>query len=166
MPFILLIIGGILIVTAFRNTYGDLATELETDVPAFFPWALALAAVGALGWVPGLRPVSRWLLALVLVVLVMKNYSAFFSNLKGLGSAPSASTAQTTPASAVVSAPTSATVTTAQVAGTSSTSSTASTATNINSAVASIVTSPYGAMDPTTFLTAYEQGLGGFGGIA
>jgi hypothetical protein len=30
--------------------------------------------VGAIGTIPGLKPVSRWLLALVIVVIVVNNY--------------------------------------------------------------------------------------------
>ena len=45
MPAAILIIGAILVVSAFNNSFGALATELETDVAAYFKWALAVAAI-------------------------------------------------------------------------------------------------------------------------
>lgn len=74
MGLIALAIGIVLIVAAVRNSQGALFTALETDVPKFVVWAAALIAVGAIGAIPGLKPVSRWLLALVIVVLVVNNY--------------------------------------------------------------------------------------------
>ena len=74
MALFALIIGLILIVAAVRNSQGDLFSALETDVPKFVVWAVALLAIGALGYVPGMKIVSRWLLALVLVVLIVNNY--------------------------------------------------------------------------------------------
>ena len=162
MPFVLLIVGAILILTAYRNTYGDLATALETDVPGFAKWALALAVVGGLGWVPGMQTISRWLLALVIVAIVLsnKNWQTFFTNVQTISSLPAASTASATPAAAYVASPTNPQITQADVSGTSSTG-------NINAAnVAATVTSPLGAYDPAAYLTAFEQGIGGFGGIA
>jgi hypothetical protein len=79
MPFVVLIVGAILIIAAFNNTYSKLAAELETDVPGFFKWAAAIAAIVALGYVPGLRVPTRWLLALVMLVLLLKNYSQIYA---------------------------------------------------------------------------------------
>jgi hypothetical protein len=72
MPFALLLIGAVLIVVALNNTHAQLATQLESDVPGFFRWGAAIVALLALGYIPGLRTPSRWLLALVVVVLVVK----------------------------------------------------------------------------------------------
>lgn len=74
MGIVALAIGIILIVSAVRNSQGALFTALETDVPKFVIWAAAILAVGAIGVIPGLKPVSRWLLALVIVVIVVNNY--------------------------------------------------------------------------------------------
>lgn len=79
MQLVALIIGAIIIAAAVRDTHTQLFTALGEDVPAFMVWAAAIFAIGALGWVPGLKPVSRGLLALVIVVLVMNNYQAIIS---------------------------------------------------------------------------------------
>lgn len=44
-------------------------------------WGAAVFAVGAIGWIPGLSPVSRGLLALVLVVIVLQNYQNIIEGL-------------------------------------------------------------------------------------
>lgn len=74
MIIILLIIAGILIVAAIRDTQGDLFATLKEDVPAFMTWAAAILALGAIGYIPGFKSVSRYLLALVIVVIVINNY--------------------------------------------------------------------------------------------
>jgi hypothetical protein len=72
MPFALLLIGAVLIVVALNNTHAQLATQLESDVPGYFRWGAAIVALLALGYIPGLRSPSRWLLALVVVAIVVK----------------------------------------------------------------------------------------------
>lgn len=74
MIIVLVLIAAILIVAALRDTQGDLFTALGQDVPAFGTWAAALIALGLLGFVPGFRPISRGLIALVFVVLFVNNY--------------------------------------------------------------------------------------------
>lgn len=73
MILVLILIGSILVVAAIRDRQGDLFTALKQDVPAFGTWAAAIIALGVIGFVPGLKPVSRGLLALVLVVLIVNN---------------------------------------------------------------------------------------------
>jgi hypothetical protein len=94
MPFALLLVGAIVFMVAYQGTHADLANALETDVPGFFKWAVAIAAILGLGYVPGLEKPSRWLLALVLVVLVLtrgKDILAGFTSFAGSGAAATAS---------------------------------------------------------------------------
>ncbi len=86
MIAVLLLIGAILIVTALRGTQGVLFAALGDDVPPFVVWAAAIVAVGALGYVPGLKGPARILLALVIIVLVLNNYESI---LAGFGAAAS-----------------------------------------------------------------------------
>ena len=79
MPFALILVGAILIVVAFQNTMGQLATELQADIPGFFIWAVAIAAILGLGYIPGLKTPSRWLLGLVVLVIVLTQYKAILS---------------------------------------------------------------------------------------
>ena len=98
MPFVLAVIGAILIIVGIRGNYGALATALETDVPPFMTWGAAMFGVVAIGWVPGMQHISRMLLALVLVVLVLTNYKQILASFSGLASAPSPAPAPATPA--------------------------------------------------------------------
>lgn len=74
MVLVALFIGVILIVAAIRNSQGTLFSALGQDVPDFIVWGAAIFAIGVLGFVPGLKPISRGLLALIIVVLVLNNY--------------------------------------------------------------------------------------------
>lgn len=75
MAFVFLIAGIVLVVAAIRGTEGALFQALGTDVPGFAIWAAAIIAIGVVGFIPGLRAVSRGLLALVIFVLILKNYA-------------------------------------------------------------------------------------------
>jgi hypothetical protein len=79
LPFIAIIIGGILIVVAFMGTQTTLAQNLEKDVPGFFKWAIAIAVILGLGYVPGLRTPSRWLIGLVALVVVLTQGKGIFA---------------------------------------------------------------------------------------
>lgn len=79
MGIVVLIIGVVLIAAAIRDTHEKLFGALAEDAPDFMVWGAALFAVGAIGWVPGMNPVSRGLLALVVVVIVLTNYQAIIA---------------------------------------------------------------------------------------
>jgi hypothetical protein len=79
MILVVLIVGIVLIVAAVRNTHASLFSALIGDVPQYAVWAAAILAVGAIGFVPVLKPVSRGLLALILLVLILKNYQAILT---------------------------------------------------------------------------------------
>jgi hypothetical protein len=86
MPFVAVLIGALLIVVGFQGSQTALVTALEKDVPGYFKWGAAIAAILGLGYVPGLSTISRWLLGLVVLVVVLKNYQAMiqgFSNFAG-----------------------------------------------------------------------------------
>lgn len=74
MAFVLILIGLVLVVSAYQGTQSQLGADLKQDIPPFAVWALAIAAVGGLGFIPGMKVISRYLIALVLVVLVLRNY--------------------------------------------------------------------------------------------
>jgi hypothetical protein len=164
MPFAVIIIGVVILVTAFRNTHTDLATALETDVPGYFKWGAAIAATAGLGYIPGLQVISRYLLALVITVIVLKNYQAIIAGFTAGSTAPAPSVAQASPAAAQIAAPGSV-PTQAQVAGGTGAGPSGGTAAgNVNAFTGPAVIP--GALDPAAFLTAFEAGLGGFGGVA
>jgi hypothetical protein len=97
MPFALLIIGAVLILTAIKGTYSELGTQLRTDFTgsgshSFLIWLAAIGAVGALGYSPVLRTPARMLLALVLLAMIITNAKkGLFAQLtQALGAAPAA----------------------------------------------------------------------------
>lgn len=100
MPLILALIGAALVLVALRNTQSQLATALEQDVPGYLKWVAAIAAIGALGYIKPLEVPSRWLLALVLMVIVLTNYQQIFQSFQSLGTAPTPTTPPTNPTTA------------------------------------------------------------------
>lgn len=84
MALIALIIGAVLIVAAIRGTHGDLMAAIRTDVPAFAIWAAAIFGVAVIGFVPGLKPVSRGLLALLIVAIVLANWRKLIGAFQGV----------------------------------------------------------------------------------
>lgn len=79
MIIFLVLIAVVLIVAALRDTQGDLFAAIGEDVQAFAIWGAAIVAIGLLGFIPGVKPVSRALLGLVIVVLFVNNYQAIVS---------------------------------------------------------------------------------------
>jgi hypothetical protein len=76
MPLLALIVGTVLLISALRNTQGQLASALAQDVPQYLVWAAAIAGCGAIGFIPGLKTASRAFVALILVVIILRNYQA------------------------------------------------------------------------------------------
>lgn len=85
MPFALVIIGLMLVVTGAKDTYKDFGNAVAEDMfgpqPNFSSWMLALGLIGALGYVEVLRPFSRIFMTLVIVVMVLRSNSGFFDRL-------------------------------------------------------------------------------------
>ena len=73
MILAILIIGAVLLVAAIRNSQDALFTALGQDVPGYVVWAAAIIAIGMVGYVKGLKPVSQALLVLVFVALILSN---------------------------------------------------------------------------------------------
>lgn len=160
MPFVLILIGVVLLIVAIRDTYGSLGQALSTDIPGYATWALALAGVGALGFVPGLKTPARWLLLLVLVVLVLKNYQAILTGFAGSTSTADATTPPQTPAAAYASNPTSP-IPAADVSGTGTTSTGNINADMVSTAASATSTAMAAApFDPTGVVNGFLQSAG------
>lgn len=115
MPFALLIIGGVLLVSAARGTVTQgpngspgLFTLLESDFTGqnnFVFWFVTILAIGAVGYIQKLRPLSVAFLTLTIIVLFLRKGTGFFAQALSAISAtqsatPSISTAGSTAASA------------------------------------------------------------------
>lgn len=87
MPLALLAAGLILLVSAMRGTTGDLFSLLKSDFTGpgnFLIWIMVLAAVGSVGYIKDLRPISNAFLVLILIVFILaanKGGRDFFSSL-------------------------------------------------------------------------------------
>lgn len=76
MLFGLALMGMLLIASALKGTEHELGQQLQSDLigsNGFIVWIFAILAIGAIGYVPGLETVSNYLLALVMVVVVVRN---------------------------------------------------------------------------------------------
>ena len=74
MPFVFAVVGIVFLIAGVRGTSDELTELLKGDVTGqnnFVYWILAIGVLGSLGYVDTLRPFSRALLVLVLVVLVL-----------------------------------------------------------------------------------------------
>lgn len=80
MIFGLILLGLLLMDTAIKGTHHELGQQLQTDLlgaNGFIVWIFAILAIGALGYIPGLRKASNYLLALLLTVVVIRNGGVF-----------------------------------------------------------------------------------------
>lgn len=83
MPFALVIIGMLLIVTGFQNTYKQMGVLVSGEFSGpnnFFYWLVAIGVIGALGYAKSLEGFSRAFMALIIVVIFLSN-KGFFSQL-------------------------------------------------------------------------------------
>lgn len=88
MGFVLVIIGLLMVITGARGTYAQFGAQVASEFtaqpgggPSFTTWLLAIGAVGALGYIPTLQIISRWLMALVVISLFLSQ-KGFFAKLQ------------------------------------------------------------------------------------
>ena len=82
MPFALLFVGLILVIAGVRNKQDQLFTLVKGDFTGqanFFFWFVSILAIGAIGYIPKLKPISTAFLALVIIVLFLKKGTGFFA---------------------------------------------------------------------------------------
>jgi uncharacterized membrane protein YgcG len=80
VPIGVILVGVSLLILAARGTEHEFAKQLESDFGQAQQFVAAIAAIiiiGALGYVTQLRTLSNLMLALVIVVLVLKNGGLF-----------------------------------------------------------------------------------------
>jgi hypothetical protein len=90
----LLIIGLLMVITGGRGTYAQfgsqVASEFQGGKGSFTYWILAIGAIGAVGYVPQLQTVSRWMLTLVIVSLFLSHKGFFAQFQAALAAGPTA----------------------------------------------------------------------------
>jgi hypothetical protein len=81
MPFVLITFGAVIFATALNGTYKQLGSQLYSDVftssPSFIKWALALVAVGFIGYIPGAKKPADWFMFLIIIGMVLANGGLF-----------------------------------------------------------------------------------------
>ena len=98
MPFVFLVVAIGLIVIAIRGTQASafqLLTSEFTGTGSFIPWALAIFVLGGLGYIPVIRPFTRALLLLVVLVIFLKNGTGLFAQFRQQIANPVATSAPT-----------------------------------------------------------------------
>lgn len=96
MPILLGVVGIVLVIAGIRNRIiaGDpsLVSLLKQDFTGtdpFWKWFAAIFLIGAIGYIPNLRPVSRAFMALVIIVFLINNQGVF-AKLQGVFSSSNA----------------------------------------------------------------------------
>ena len=81
MPYALILIGIVLLMSALRGDLGTLGALLKKDLFSansnFVYWIVAIVVLGAIGYVKALKPFSDAFLLLVIVVFVVANGGFF-----------------------------------------------------------------------------------------
>lgn len=89
MPFALIFIGLILIVTGLEGTEKDLGAQLKTDFSgqgSYLYWGVAIVAAGSVGYIDSLKRFSDTFMALLLISLLLHNGGVFSNLVSGLKS--------------------------------------------------------------------------------
>lgn len=98
MPYLLLVSGIVMLVSAVRGTYTDLIHLVTGEFQGsnasnnFMYWIAAILILGMVGYVKTLETFSRTMLALVIIALLLSNagfFKTFFESIgadAGLGS--------------------------------------------------------------------------------
>lgn len=100
MPFALVIIGLILILSGYQNTHAALGKQLAADFTGegnFFWWVLAIGVVGAIGYATRFQTASRMFMALILIAMVLKNGGVFDKVREAIARGPVTPTPEATP---------------------------------------------------------------------
>lgn len=111
MPYFLVAVGVVMIVTSLNNTYATLGSLLQSDFTGqgnFIYWVAAIVILGGIGYYAPAKPLSRAFLVLIIVTMLISN-GGFATNLiNAINSGPAPATPapvlSPTPAQAVASA--------------------------------------------------------------
>lgn len=80
MPLALLLIGIVILVTAFRGTTAELGQKLAGEFRGqnnFTVWLVAFAIIGAFSYIPGFRGVANAFFVLVIIAILLA-HNGFF----------------------------------------------------------------------------------------
>jgi hypothetical protein len=105
VPFAFIIVGVVLVISGVKGTSSQLLSLVKGDLTGtnnYLYWIVAILIIGSIGYIPSFKSLSHAFLALVLVVLVLKEgnpnsggggfFQEFQSALQKISSSNSAST--------------------------------------------------------------------------
>jgi len=107
MPFVLIILGVVFLTVAVRNTQDELFRLVKGDFTGpnnYAYWVLAILIIGAVGYIPRLKPISTAFLILVVLVLILKKGTGFFDSFNQQLASGTAATPASRDAGAVLGA--------------------------------------------------------------
>lgn len=76
MPIVVIAIGLVLLIAAVRGTHKELGALLLSQFVgpgSFSAWVFAFVLLGMIGFIEPLKPLSRGLMGLLLLVLLLRN---------------------------------------------------------------------------------------------
>lgn len=79
MPFALIFIGALMIVTGLKGTYQELSDQLAKDFTGagnYFYWIASILIVGFVGYISPFKSASRAFLALIVLSIILANRSS------------------------------------------------------------------------------------------
>jgi hypothetical protein len=100
MPFALVLIGLLMIVTGVRNTHAAFGQQIVSDFTGpqnFTTWMVAIGAMGSLGYIEALRPLSRSFMTLIIISFILKNGGVFDKFQEALAKGPLRTAANSKP---------------------------------------------------------------------
>lgn len=80
MPFILIAVAIILLVTAFQGTTGQMVRMLDDDIfgpKGYIYWFVAIFVVGAIGYIKAFKTLSDTFIFLIVLVLILSHRGLF-----------------------------------------------------------------------------------------
>lgn len=103
MPFVLIVVGFVLIVTGAKDTHRALGSQLASDFTGpgnFTYWLLAMGGVGALGYIDAIRSFANTFMALIIIVMIVNNPGFFSGLMSAVNKGPEAAPRQSAPSGA------------------------------------------------------------------
>ena len=93
MPFLFIVAGLVMIISAVKGTQSQLLGLLKADVTGknnFIYWTLAILGIGSIGYVKELKPIATAMLVLVVIVLFLDSKGVFTNFVSAINGTQSA----------------------------------------------------------------------------
>lgn len=97
MPFVIILVGILAIVSVVQGTYKELGNEVVTDLAGsagnigYIYWVSSIVAVGAIGYYSPLQKFSRLFMFLIILGMILSNQGLFAKIQQALKSGPQSS---------------------------------------------------------------------------